>query len=407
MATGAGHPVHRWGLKTEARNCEGMGLDMTMTSFERIEAATRLQKPDRVPFVPIIDMFASRYAGITQHEMFFDIDKADRALLKTMRDLGWIDGFSLSYAGMGNVLGFMIPNPPMIPGVRGVPDDASLMFVEECVMEASEYRDIASSGALRWTIGKILQTHPHLKSVPNFVREGSRVAGDMTKIARSARNWRKRGVEPLVAVNLVFIPMEWMSIMLRGFNDFTLDLFRYPEDIKIASDAYKKLLWWVGMIGVLTSGVKRVFIGCARISASAISKKQFEELALPELQETCEYFLQRGVTPVLHFDTDWTAFFPLLKALPKRKCILNLDGTSDIFKAKEVLGDHMCIMGDVPAVLLKLGEPEEVHDYCRLLIKEIGPDGGFILSTGCTLPIDAKPENVKAMILSVQKYGCY
>jgi len=384
-----------------------MGLDMTMTSFDRIEAATRLEKPDRVPFVPIIDMFAARYAGITQHDMFFDIDKADYALLKTMNDLGWIDGFSLSYGGLGTLLEFIIPNPPMMPGLRGVPDDAEWMFVEHSVMEPSEYREIATRGGLLWTIQKVLETHPHLKSPPTLVRQGSGVARDLMKVGKSAKAWRRRGVEPLVAANLVFTPMEWMSMMLRGFNDFLFDMFRHPEEIKAASNAYKKPLWWIGMMGVLTSGVKRVFMGGARTSASVISKKQFEELALPEWQETSEYFVKHGITPMLHFDSDWTAFFPLLKALPKRKCILNLDGTSDIFAAKEILGDHMCIMGDVPAAMLKLGEPDEVDEYCRRLITELGADGGFILSTGCTLPLDAKPENVRAMIQSVSRYGNY
>lgn len=61
-------------------------------------------------------------------------------------------------------------------------------------------------------------------------------------------------------------------------------------------------------------------------------------------------------------------------------------------------------MGDVPAALLKLGEPDEVDEYCRRLITEVGSDGGFILSSGCTVPIDAKPENVSAMLQSVKRY---
>lgn len=380
---------------------------MAMTSFERIEAATRLEKPDRVPFVPIIDMFACRYAGITQHEMFFDVDKADRALQKTMDDLGRIDGFSLSYGGMGSLLDFILPNPPILPGVRGTGEDAGWMFVEEPVMEPSEYRDIGKRGTIRWTLDKTMETHPNLNSKVDVLKEMFKVLRDMNKITRSVRAWRKKNVEPLVAANLVFTPMEWMSIMLRGFNDFTLDLFRYPDDIKAASDALKKPLWWIGLVGVKMTGVKRVFMGGTRTSASAISKKQFEQLALPEWQETSEYFVERGITPMLHFDSDWTAFFPLLKNLPRRKCILNLDGASDIYKAKEILGDHMCIMGDVPASLLKLGEPDEVDAYCERLIKDLGSDGGFILSSGCTIPLDAKPENVKAMIQSVERHGRY
>jgi uroporphyrinogen-III decarboxylase len=378
---------------------------MVMTSFERIETAARLEKPDRIPFVPIIDLFSSRYGGITQHQMLFDIKAADAALQKMMDDLGPIDGFSLSYSGLGSLLDFILPNPPMLPGVRGVDEDDAWMFVENPVMEPSEYRDIGGRGAIRWMMDKTMQTHPNLNSMIDVLKEGSRVLWDMGKVTRSVRAWRNKNVEPLVAANLVFTPMEWMSLMLRGFNGFTLDLFRRPDDIRAASASLEKLLWSAGLAGVKTSGVKRVFMGIARTGPSQISKKQFEELVLPELQETCEYFIKRGITPLLHLDTDWTRFFPLLKSLPRRKCILNLDGTSDIYEAKEILGDHMCIMGDVPAVMLKLGEPGEVDAYCEKLIKDLGSEGGFILSSGCSVPVDAKPENVAAMIQSVKKHG--
>lgn len=377
---------------------------MGMSAFERIEAATRLEKPDRVPVVPIIDMFAARYAGITQHEMFFDIHLADWAIQKTMDDLGRLDGFSLSYGGMGTLLDFIIPNPPRLPGRRGVPHDAEWMFVERSVMEPSEYEEIAGKGMLLYTLQKVRETHPGLRDPVALATQGARTLADQVRVGLSARRWRRRGVEPLVAGNLVFTPMEWFSMMLRGFNDFLLDMFRRPDEIRRAGQSMKRILWWIGMAGVRLSGVRRVFMGGARTSAAVISRKQFEELALPEWQEACEYFVRNGVTPLLHFDTDWTDFFPLLRELPRGKCILNLDGASDIFKAREVLGDHMCIMGDVPATLLKLGEPDEVDAYCERLIREVGADGGFILSSGCTVPFDAKPENVEAMLRSVHRH---
>ena len=101
---------------------------------------------------------------------------------------------------------------------------------------------------------------------------------------------------------------------------------------------------------------------------------------------------------ILHFDTDWTLNMPYLKDLPRGKCICELDSRTDIFKAKEILKGHMCIMGDVPATLLSLGTEDEVVNYCNKLHEIVGRDGGFILSTGCEFPIDAKFENVKAML---------
>ena len=45
-----------------------------------------------------------------------------------------------------------------------------------------------------------------------------------------------------------------------------------------------------------------------------------------------------------------------------------------------------------------------MDDYCRRLITEVGAGGGFILSSGCTIPVDARPENVAAMLGSVHRY---
>ena len=375
-----------------------------MDARERIETAVRLGKPDRVPVVPIIDFFAGRYGGITQHDMLFDIDKADMALERTLSDLGPIDGQNLSYAGLGRIMQLIFPTPPVMPGVRGVPPDGQFQFVEKAVMETEEYRLIEERGSLRWILDKMKLSTPELGNPAGLLKAFSGAGRDIMKAGRSIKRWRRRGIESMVAYNIVFTPMEYISLFMRSFNDFILDLFRRPDDVKAASRALMKTMQMQGAMMVRMSGLKRVFMGGTRTSASCLSPRQFEDLALPEWREMCEFWVRKGVTPLLHFDSDWTAFFPYLKELPRGKCILNLDGTSDIFAAKEVLGDHMCIMGDVPASLLKLGEPEEVDEYCRRLIMELGADGGFILSSGCTIPVDAKPENVKVMLASVHKY---
>ena len=375
-----------------------------MTATERLETAIRLGKPDRVPVIPILDHFSAHYGGITQQEMFFDLKKADMALEKTIQDLGPIDGQHLSYAGIGRIMGVIFPNPPIMPGVGSVPPDAQFQFVERSVIEPEEYTRLQERNPILWLLDLLQINHPELRNPLGLAKAFGTIGIDTLKMRISVRKWLKKGVESTVAYNIPFTPMEWITPMLRSYNDFVLDIFRYPEELKAASKALMSPMKMQGMAMVMLSGVKRVFIGGSRTSASSLSPKQFEEFALPEWQELSEYYVARGITPFLHLDSDWTPFFPYLKSLPARKCVLNLDGTSDIFKAKEILGDHMCIMGDVPATLLKLGEPGEVDEYCRKLITEIGADGGFILSSGCTVPPDSRPENVKMMIASVRKY---
>ena len=76
---------------------------------------------------------------------------------------------------------------------------------------------------------------------------------------------------------------------------------------------------------------------------------------------------------------------------------MSTDGQTDLFRAKEILGGHMCLMGDVPATMLAFGTPDEVYEYSIKLIKELGPEG-FIPHSGCDIPMDAKLPNVQAMV---------
>jgi uroporphyrinogen-III decarboxylase len=84
--------------------------------------------------------------------------------------------------------------------------------------------------------------------------------------------------------------------------------------------------------------------------------------------------------------------------------MIELDGTTDIFAAKEQLRNHLCIASDVHPTLMSLGTPEEVAAYCRKVIDEVGGDGGHILSTGCGLPAAAKKENFIAMLETGKTY---
>jgi len=76
----------------------------------------------------------------------------------------------------------------------------------------------------------------------------------------------------------------------------------------------------------------------------------------------------------------------------------------DLFRAKEVLGNQVCLKGNVPLSLLLAGTPDEVRDFCKRLIDEVGRSGGFIMDTSTVID-DARPENVRAMFDVTREYG--
>ena len=379
---------------------------MGCAAQERIDTAIRLGKPDRVPVAPMLDIFAARYAGVSQHDMLFHVRRGDAALEKVHRELGPIDGFGMSNSGLARMMQALSVVPPVLPGLDGADENSLWQFDEKTVMSADEYAELARDPAA-FIYGKALEHNPNINGKASYWRYSALAYLAFAKIALSGRRWRRKGVEPIVAGNNIFFPMEYMTMVLRSVADFLTDLFRHPDEVRAASRAMMISDRGKWLLGPRLSGIKRAFIGLTRTSATFLSPEQFEKFALHDLRELSDYLIAHGVTPVLHMDNNWTPLFHFFGDWPRGKCIANLDGNSDIFEAKRVLGDVMCIMGDVPASLLKLGEPDDVRDYSRKLIDEVGAGGGFILSSGCDVPIDAKPENVKAMIQSVHDHGRY
>ena len=136
-------------------------------------------------------------------------------------------------------------------------------------------------------------------------------------------------------------------------------------------------------------------------SYSRISPTMWNRFVWPYFSRLVNEVVDSGLIALLHLDSNWTRELEHFRELPKGKCIMFLDGETDIFKAKEVLGDHICLMGGVSASMLYFDTPEQVYDYSTKLIRELGPVG-FILQSGCDIPANAKLENVRAMVAAAQ-----
>jgi hypothetical protein len=368
-----------------------------MDSFEKLDRAIKLMPTPEIPVYPHIVTFAGRCAGITQ-EQLFSSNKA------------WLDACDKTFATVGKPDVVFPLNPRdtayiesmkvKLPG-RDLGPDEPFQFVEEEFMLESDYDVILTKGWSAWNndFMKRIQTPPltgpfsTAKVVWGFIKAGMNTG-------KNIKHWKAQGLPVMFHTGIA--PAFDIFSLSRSLRPFYIDLFNNTDKVKKAVDVGTDALIKMGIANAKRAKGDRIAIFAMRSSASFLSPRLFDEISFPSLKRMVEAYHAAGLTSVLHCDGNWDRMLPRFLELPRASCVVELDGASDIRKAREVLGGHLCIKGDVHHAKLSLGTAEEVTTYCRELIEFMGHDGGFILGSGCEVPITAKHENVAALIAAVR-----
>ncbi|HWR08791.1 uroporphyrinogen decarboxylase family protein [Sporomusa sp.] len=355
------------------------------THFNRLTTAISLGTPDRVPVILAADSFFARHMGVSLADYLEDLEVSSQTNLKSLAQLGEIDGIQYLVPCV-HALGAATFAKVKLPG-RELPPDAQWQIDEISPMSAEDYDVILDKG---FTYYQQLVFEKYLPlAVPDLQKY---ISSDWQKIVT---NYVNAGIVPFSP--LIFgVPFDVLS-SARGMANLTKDLYRIPDKVEAVIDIIT-----TEMIAVIKGQIEQikpfaVFTGATRCAPEYMSAKMWERFSLPFLKRQVEAVIDSGSYALLHWDNNWTRAIEYLQEFPKGKCILSSDSNTDLYKAKQVLRGHMCIMGDVPAAMLALGTPDEVYQYSSKLITDLGPDG-FILAVGCCTPLNAKPENVKAMI---------
>jgi hypothetical protein len=384
-----------------------MPADDLTSRMTRMQAAINLQKSDRTPVSLVMGAtFPVRYKGFTQGDFYRDPSIGVQALFDVFDELG---GYDAMCTGGNTAMYENMLNAPMrirVPG-KDIPEDDPIQWEEIEVLKVEDYDKIIEQGWKKF----MHDFYPSFRGWDPTVyhdRIAKRDARDVQQEKKILKVWEQKGV-PVFQQSLVMTPLMMLS-SCRSLVKFTMDLHRIPDKVQAAMDAMVDDLIDISIESVKVmgisppAGIPAKSLVMERGGAFYYPLRIFERFEWPYTKKMAEAFINEGFVAILHFDTDWTLNLPYLRELPKGKCVAQLDSRTDIFKAKEILRDHVCIMGDVPPSLLSLGTTQDVEAYCRKLIDIVGEGGGFILGVGCSVPTRTKFENLKAMIDTAKNY---
>ncbi len=139
-------------------------------------------------------------------------------------------------------------------------------------------------------------------------------------------------------------------------------------------------------------------------SGPFFSPALFHDLVMPRFRA-----IGQAVTKpwVLHSDGDVTPLLDDLLSLGIDGLHPNEKGAMDIRAMKREHGERLCLLGNVDLNLLTMAEPEDVRDEVRGLIRDVGPGGGYIVTSGNSLAHYCRIENVMAMSEATRAFGAY
>jgi uroporphyrinogen-III decarboxylase len=130
----------------------------------------------------------------------------------------------------------------------------------------------------------------------------------------------------------------------------------------------------------------------------------FRDLVLPRYRRVAE---QITLPWFIHSDGNILPFVDDLLSVGVIGLHPNEKGAVDIREVKRTYRNRACVLGNVDLNLLGMGSPDAVDREVHDLIRDVGPGGGYIVTSGNSLAGYLLPENVLALSRAVQKYGRY
>ncbi|NJD02668.1 MAG: hypothetical protein FIA99_08750 [Ruminiclostridium sp.] len=139
-----------------------------------------------------------------------------------------------------------------------------------------------------------------------------------------------------------------------------------------------------------------------------LSPAMFREFVTPYLAYEIEQFKNAGAYTVKHTDGN---IMPILDQLVECKpsALHSIDPMAgvDIAEVKKLVGDKVCLVGNVNCALMQTGTKEEIVQSAKYCIKHAAPGGGYVFSTSNVVFKGMPLENYQLILETRKKYGKY
>lgn len=335
-----------------------------LTPRERFGLLVIDEPQDRVPIFPLVTAHAARVARIPVREYYTDGAAMARSQLVAQETYGtdFISFFS-EVGLVAEALGSQFDYPE---------DDLPLL------------------ARPKWTGLESLDNR-----VADPLRDGRlRVYLDAVSYAYEASG----DTVPILA----YVPAPFTTAQqLVDQEAFLLGLLTQPERVK-------------GLLGYATRSIVRfcrAIIGAGGLpilvdplaSGSVISAEHYRAFALPSEADVIRYLHRYDLDVVLHICGDTRTTIGIM---PETGADLLSIDRIEIADAVAGAGQTCRVIGNYDTSAILLSDPQTIErEVAEMVTAGSRCPKGFVAATGCEVPVDTPPENVRAFVRSVRQVG--
>jgi uroporphyrinogen decarboxylase len=341
-----------------------------MNSLERFEAAMNLEEPDRVPIFYLY--FGGGYSvlnelGVTMREVYYTAQGIARTQLKAREMFGHDNVMSpwgcitVEAEALGSKIEVREMNYPKI--------------VDYVVKDSSDADRLEVSDPLK--DGRMPMVLESLKILVDTVGKDTSVIGFISS--------------PFTILDGI-----------RGFGQIARDMLTDPDILKKMLEITTSTCIEYGK-AMIEQGVNVILVKDGFAGADIMSRTQCSEFDVKYLKPVVTSLQNYGAKVIIGNVSG--------KPYLDMQAVLNPDAicfaTGDIGKVKRLFSNKICLMGNVDHTKMPFKSAKDVEEEVKSCIKEAKEGGGYILSTGCEIPLETPLGNVKALMTAVERYGVY
>ncbi len=398
--------------------------------IDRLRKIYDMEPHDR----PIADLFmgANEYVvrrkGIQGKDIVYNHEKLREPLLEFHNQFQ-PDSSVAPLPYPGQVMD-MLDYQSYIWGGQKLPDDLTIQAVEGEYMLGDEYKEFAADPTNFWMKKYLPRVMPALaplamltelprvsenvdiidlvlpfgtppfQAMLNTLMEAGNALMKMLGVVGQTSAMIAGSGFPSMGYNIVKTPFDYLGDTVRGTKGILTDMFRRPNDLLAATEAYVPVLINAAVNASDRNGAPAALFVLHKGADSFMSRAQFEKFYWPTWKQVMMGLYKEGITSYLFIEGSYNNRLDYLAEMPEKSLVCHFDKT-DMRQVKEVLSDKFIIAGNVSASLMTAGTVDEVRACCAELV-ELFEGTSYIMAHGCYFE-ETTDEKLCAFMDSVKK----